>query len=179
MVLALLAAPPRPLAGDVVPWQGLFVSVAGPRWVDRAAQVQAESGFDPGARSAVGALGAAQFMPATWREWAHPGASPQDPAATIDAQHRYMLWLEARVDGDLDPALGSYNAGLGNVRKAQHLAQTLGLADRAAWLRILPRVTGPAHAGETRGYIQHNATFRARIRERLEASHGPSGGSLR
>ena len=82
------------------------------------------------------------------------------------------------MGGELDPALGSYNAGLGNVRKAQHLAQALGLVDSAAWLRTLPRVTGAAHAGETQGYIKANAKFRAQIRARWEASHGPSGGSL-
>jgi soluble lytic murein transglycosylase-like protein len=171
--LALSAAPSRPLAGEVVPWQGLFIAAAGPRWVDRAAQVQAESGFNAAAVSSCGALGPAQWMPSSWADaikkgWARPGSSPRDPAAAIPAQHAYMLWLEAYCGG-LDSALGGYNAGPGSVRKAQRLAQALGLTDQAAWLRTLPRVTGEAHAGETRGYILHNANYRAQIRARLPA----------
>jgi len=162
----VLAAPPRPLPGELVPFQSHFLAVAGPRWIDRAAQARAESAFNPQAVSPVGARGIAQFMPATWKEWAPRSADPFDPLAGILAQHRYMAWLEARTSG-LDPALGSYNAGLGNIRKAQKLADALGLTDHAAWLRTLPRVTGPAHAGETRGYIEHNAAYRAAIRAQL------------
>jgi soluble lytic murein transglycosylase-like protein len=166
--LGLLAAATRPLPGEVVPWQSLFISTAGPRWIDRAAQVQAESGFDTAATSYCGAVGPAQFMPATWREWSRPGESPRDPVAALRSQHALMLWLEARTDGHLDPALGAYNAGLGSVRRAQRLAQSLGMTDQDAWLRTLPRVTGDAHAGETRGYLVHNATFRARIRAKFK-----------
>ncbi len=162
----VLAAPVRPLPGELVPFQGQFQAVAGARWIDRAAQARAESAFDPRAVSPVGAQGIAQFMPETWREWTPPGADPFDPAAAILAQHRYMTWLEARTTG-LDPALGSYNAGLGNIRRAQRLARDLGMTDHAAWLRTLPRVTGPAHAGETRGYIKANAAYRAALRAQL------------
>lgn len=184
--LGLLAGAARPLPGEAVPWQPLFISTAGPRWIDRAAQVQSESGFNPTAMSRVKnktgewvpcAYGPAQFTPPTWAIWGRPGTCPQDPAAALDAQHRYMLWLEART-ASFDAALGSYNAGLGSIRKAQRLADSLGMVDSAAWLRTLPRVTGEAHAGETRGYIVNNARFRAQIRARWEALHGPSGGSL-
>jgi soluble lytic murein transglycosylase-like protein len=171
--LALLAAPSRPLAGEVVPWQGLFLSVAGPRWIDRAAQVQAESGFNPHAVSYCGAQGPAQFMPGTWlyairQGWVPAGSSPFDPAAAIPAQNFYMNQCEA-ICGGFEPGLGGFNAGPSNIRKAQRLAQSLGMTDSAAWLRTLPRVTGEAHAGETRGYLLHNATFRAQIRARLSS----------
>lgn len=165
VALALVAAAAKPGPCQVVPWQALFQAASGPRWIDRAAQVQAESGFDPAACSSVGARGPAQFMPSTWREWGT--GDPRDPRAAIPAQHRYMLWLEARVGGDLDQALGSYNAGLGSILKAKRLAQGLGLPGAQAWLTALPRVTGEAHARETRGYLAHNATFRAEIRARL------------
>lgn len=169
--LALLAAVPRPLPGEIVPWQGLFIAAAGPRWIDRAAQAQAESGFNPRAVSQVKgkdgqwhpcAYGLTQFTPPTWAIWGK-GKDPYDPAASIDAQHRYMLWLEARCGGHLNPALGAYNAGLGSVQKAQRVAASLGLPGEDAWLQALPRVTGE-HARETQGYIVHNTTFRARIR---------------
>lgn len=158
ILLACLAA-----ASREVPFQATFHAVAGPRWVDRAAQAQAESAFNPLAVSPVGARGIAQFMPATWSEWA-PGADPFDPVAGIRAQHRYMLWLEAQCAGRLDPALGAYNAGLGNIRKAQRLADRLGLDGTDAWLRALPRVTGASHARETSGYLIRNRQFRAVIR---------------
>lgn len=153
------------IALPVVPFQDQFRRVAGERWIDRAAQAQAESNFNPRALSPVGARGILQFMPGTWREWAPTGADPYDPAAGIDAGHRYMLWLEARTSS-LNGALGSYNAGLGNIRKAQRLADSLGIVGGDAWLQALPRVTGRVHAAETRGYIQHNATFRAEIRRK-------------
>lgn len=169
--LGLQADPARSLPGEVVPWQALFLAAAGPRWIDRAGQVQAESGFDPMAVSPVGARGPAQFMPGTWTDaqrkgWAPRGSSPHDPAAAIPAQNHYMVWLEAFCGG-FEPGLGGYNAGPGNIRMAQRLARTLGLGDPAAWIRTLPRVTGAAHAGETRGYLIHNAQARARIRARL------------
>lgn len=154
-----------------VPYEVTFRSVAGPRWIDRAAQVWAESNFNPQARSAVGAVGPAQFMPSTWAwaqnmGWVARGASPEDPAAAIHGQHAYMLWLEARCGGALDPALGSYNAGLGSIRKAQRLVVTLGIEDPAgtAWLGVLDRVTGQQNAAQTRGYIKRNREFRAAIR---------------
>ena len=150
-------------ASREVPFQATFRAVAGPRWIDRAAQAQAESAFNPRAVSPMGARGIAQFMPATWATWA-PGADPFDPVAGIRAQHRYMLWLEARCAGHLDPALGAYNAGLGNIRKAQRLADQLGLDGTEAWLRALPRVTGAIHARETTGYLDRNRRFREQIR---------------
>lgn len=144
------------------PFQQDFQRVAGGRWIDRAGQAMAESGCNPRAVSPVGARGIAQFMPGTWREWGR-GADPFDAAAGIDAQHRYMLWLEARTRS-FNAALGSYNAGLGSTRKAQVLADQVGLAAPDAWLQTLPRVTGAAHAAETRGYITNNARYREAIR---------------
>lgn len=147
-----------------VPYQPLFQATAGARWVDRAAQVRAESAFNPRAISPVGARGLAQFMPATWREWCvrlgMADADPFEPAPALRAQHAYMNWLEARCGGRLDPALGAYNAGLGSIRKAQGLAAALGMAGEDAWLRALPRVTGP-HAPETQGYVARIRRYRA------------------
>lgn len=161
--LALLAAPARPAPGDVVPWQGLFIAVTGPRWIDRAAQVQAESGFDPLAVSPVGAKGAVQAMDPTWRDWQSRGwvpadASPFTPAAAIPGQHRQMLVNERQLGG-LDPALAGYNWGPARVKGVQRRVAALGLTGADAWRRFLP--------AETVGYLRHNAEARARIRARL------------
>ena len=161
----------------VVPFQGIFQAVAGERWVDRAAQAQAESGFNPRAVSMVTgkdgirrpcAYGLTQFTPPTWEIWGK-GGDPYNPAASIPAQHAYMNWLEARCGGELDPALGSYNAGLGSIRKAQALADRLGLVGSNPWLQTLAKVTGPANQAQTVGYILHNRQARASIHRKLGA----------
>ena len=80
-----------------------------------AAQLEAESGFDPRAVSTAGAEGIAQFMPRTWRGAWNPwrAQSPFDPAAAIKAQARFLGMLLAQTRGDLPGALAAYNAGPG------------------------------------------------------------------
>jgi soluble lytic murein transglycosylase-like protein len=77
-----------------------------------AAQLLAESGFDPGAVSPAGAQGIAQFMPATAR--AYGLADPFDAPRAIDAQGRLMRDLLRRF-GSVPLALAAYNAGPGAV----------------------------------------------------------------
>lgn len=74
-----------------------------------AAQLYAESGFNPFARSTAGALGIAQFMPATAR--AYGLRDPFDPWQAIDAQAHLMRDLLDRYGGKLALALAAYNAG--------------------------------------------------------------------
>jgi hypothetical protein len=73
-----------------------------------AAQLMAESGFDPAAISPAGAQGIAQFMPAT--ATAYGLRNPFDPAEAIDAQAHLMSDL-LRQFGDPSLALAAYNAG--------------------------------------------------------------------
>jgi soluble lytic murein transglycosylase-like protein len=73
-----------------------------------AAQLEAESGFDPGAVSPAGAQGIAQFMPATAA--AYGLRDPFDARAAIDAQAHLMADLLARF-GSVELALAAYNAG--------------------------------------------------------------------
>jgi soluble lytic murein transglycosylase-like protein len=82
-----------------------------------AAQLRAESGFDPRAVSRAGAQGVAQFMPATWAGSWNPwrSASPFEPAAAIAAQGRYMRRLLVAAGGDVARALAFYNAGQGGA----------------------------------------------------------------
>ena len=77
-----------------------------------AAQLYAESGFNPFARSSVGALGIAQFMPATARAFGLD--NPLDPEQAIDAQAHLMRDL-LRQFGSVPLALAAYNAGPGAV----------------------------------------------------------------
>jgi hypothetical protein len=73
-----------------------------------AAQLMAESGFDPSAGSPAGAQGIAQFMPGTAA--AYGLADPYDPIASIDAEAHLMSDLLRRF-GSPELALAAYNAG--------------------------------------------------------------------
>jgi soluble lytic murein transglycosylase-like protein len=73
-----------------------------------AAQLMAESNFDPNAGSPAGAQGIAQFMPATAA--AYGLSDPYDPVEAIDAQAHLMSDL-LRQFGDPSLALAAYNAG--------------------------------------------------------------------
>ena len=77
-----------------------------------AAQLYAESGFNPFARSPAGAEGIAQFMPGTAQ--AMGLLDPFDPAAAVDAQAHLMRDLLGRF-GAVPLALAAYNAGPGAV----------------------------------------------------------------
>lgn len=76
-----------------------------------AAQLDAESGFNPNAVSAAGAVGIAQFLPSTARD---NGVDPYNTSQAIDG----MAKLDARYlkeFGSIDKALAAYNAGPGAV----------------------------------------------------------------
>jgi soluble lytic murein transglycosylase-like protein len=73
-----------------------------------AAQIYAESGFNPFARSGAGAQGIAQFMPGTAR--AYGLGNPFDAEGAINAQAHMMRDLLRRF-GSVPLALAAYNAG--------------------------------------------------------------------
>lgn len=127
------------------------------------AQIQQESAGDPNARSPVGALGLAQFMPLTWEDMKRASvvpldASPRDARHAIQAQAFYMsqlsrFWSSPRPDSDrLRLALASYNAGAGNIHKSQ--VECGNPSGYAAIMSCLPMITG-RHAAETLGYVPH------------------------
>ena len=103
-----------------------------------AAQLMAESNFNPNAVSPAGAQGIAQFMPATAA--AYGLRDPFDPVAAIDAQARLMGEL-LRQFGSVELALAAYNAGPGAVEGCgcvppypetqAYVARILGLLDGA------------------------------------------------
>lgn len=67
-------------------------------------------------RSPVGAMGIAQFMPATAREELGSEAAALDPVAAIPGAARYLAKLYDQVDTWAE-ALAAYNWGIGNVRR--------------------------------------------------------------
>jgi len=78
-----------------------------------AAQLMAESGFDPDAVSTAGAQGIAQFMPGTAASYGL--ADPFDPVQAIEAQAHLMSDLLKQFGGKPALALAAYNAGPGAV----------------------------------------------------------------
>ena len=102
--------PPRfhdPIAGAALRWNVPMNLLA--------AQLYAESGFNPFARSPAGAQGIAQFMPGTARSYGLD--NPFDPMAAIDAQAHLMSDLLKRFGGKVALALAGYNAGAGAVER--------------------------------------------------------------
>lgn len=94
-----------------------------------ATQQQAESNFDPNAKSPAGAQGIAQFMPATAKQY---GVDPMNPMQAADGQARMLRDLGSKYNGDIPSVLAAYNWGAGNL-------DNKGMANAPA---------------ETRGYIQ-------------------------
>ena len=118
-----------------------------------AAQVEAESGWRPTARSNVGAQGMAQFMPATWARYGQDAdrdgvTSPDDPEDAIMAMARYDCTLArtiAQVPGDATSnMLAAYNAGPGPVLRHNGIPQYPETQDYVR--RVLARV---AHYTDT------------------------------
>lgn len=130
-----------------------------PFWKLWKAQLYQESRLDPKAVSPVGARGLAQFMGPTWRDVSKEmgfAGSPHDDVA-IEAGAFYMAklrrsWKAERTGLERNQlAQASYNAGLGNVLKAQRFC-----GDARLWVTVqecMHLVTGEKNAHETKTYV--------------------------
>jgi len=132
------------------------------------AQAVQESRFDSKAVSPAGAVGIAQFMSPTARQVEEElksklalfkdGFDRENPIQSIWAQVYYMnklfkTWDLGRVDSErLKLALASYNAGTGNILKAQKAS-----GNKKFWEEIklsLSLITGK-NSKETIGYVDN------------------------
>ncbi len=150
-----------------VVWASL-VSGVPTSWI--AAQIEAESGWDPtlGANSA-GASGLTQFIPSTWQTYGH-GGSPNDPQAAIRAMGEYLRDLRAQLQPVIDahpdvPAveliMAGYNAGPGAVQNYNgvppysetqtYLSRIRGLAS------IYAKTYGDQVGGKSDGSVEKGA----------------------
>lgn len=141
-----------------------------PDWLYWKAQLYQESRFDPDARSPVGAFGLAQFMPGTWadvsRELGWSGVGANQAGAAIEAGAYYMRklrrsWSSPRPESERHLlGVASYNAGTGNVIKAQRLCG--GARDWSMIAPCMPSVTG-GFAVETINYVDRIQVWRRRL----------------
>jgi soluble lytic murein transglycosylase-like protein len=99
-------------------------------------QINQESGFNPYAISPAGAIGIAQFMPATA---ASLGVNPYNPVDSLQGAARLMANYVRQYGGNYAKALAAYNAGPGAVTWAV-------FAGGWNWQVFLPY--------ETQGYIR-------------------------
>lgn len=134
-------------------------------WHYFKAQAIAESQLQADAASTAGAKGIMQIMPATFEEILQKNPSikgtRKQPRWNIAAGIYYdrtiwNLWTAERPFKDrINFMFGSYNAGKGNILKAQKIANTQALNPNL-WQSIavaLPKVTGK-RSKETIGYVQ-------------------------
>lgn len=134
-------------------------------WRHFKAQAIAESRLKAKAKSRVGALGVMQIMPKTFKEIKKKNpsirGSREQPRWSIAAGIYYnrMIWnvwkAERPFQDRINFMFGSYNAGKGNILKAQKIAKREGLNPNL-WKSIeptLPNVTGK-RSKETIGYIR-------------------------
>jgi len=138
----------------------IFLPLGTP-WQLLKSQCWQESRLKPRAVSSAGAMGLCQFMPATWSDLKRNSLdlkTPWNPESSIRACGVYMGklyrgWPAKRSSRDrYKLALASYNAGLGNLVKAQELSG--GKISYADIVEFLPKVTG-FHSQETTTYVKN------------------------
>ena len=146
-----------------------------------AAQVHQESRWQPSAKSPAGALGIAQFMPATaqWMQQAYPqrlkNGDPLNPAWSLLAMAQYDLWLRdrTRARGNCDHwamILSAYNGGLGWVQRDRKVALASG-ADPLLWFDSIEKF----NAGRSAAHFKENRDYPRKILFRWEPLYRAAG----
>jgi len=118
-LVASRSARPQESRAPSPPVAALITSVAHEFSVAEAlikAVIAVESGFEPTARSAKGAMGLMQLMPETARRFGARDAFAVED--NIRAGTAYLRWLLDYFAGDVQLALAAYNAGESAVVRA-------------------------------------------------------------
>lgn len=129
-------------------------------WILMAAQGYQESRLNQNAKSAVGAIGVMQVMPATARDMKVGDITVTE--TNINAGIKYMRWMIDNYYGDapmtpLDKALfafASYNAGAGRISQLRNAATKRGL-DPNVWFHNVEYVAAEKIGQETVTYVSN------------------------
>ncbi|WP_171090989.1 lytic transglycosylase F [Usitatibacter rugosus] len=129
-------------------------------WVLMGAQGYQESQLNQQAKSAVGAIGVMQVMPATGKDM--NVGDIRETEANIHAGIKYMRWMIDNYYGkepmtDLDKALfafASYNAGAGKISQLRKEAAKRGL-DPNVWFQNVEYVVAEKIGQETVTYVSN------------------------
>lgn len=97
-------------------------------------------------RSRVGAMGIAQFMPATAREELGSEAAALDPAQAIPGAARYLAKLYRLTGYSWTGALAAYNWGVGNVQRRGLAAAPAETTDYYTTILARAKATGANYA---------------------------------
>jgi soluble lytic murein transglycosylase-like protein len=188
LLLATTIASAQSVPAAAVAWQRTLVreaqstiGVSAPV-ATLAAQLHQESGWRSDARSAVGAQGLAQFMPATaeWIAQVKPKrlspVNPLDPRWSIMAQMEFMAFLLRRNPGATECdqwafALSAYNGGEGWLRRDQRAAIAAG-RDPLRWFSHVEATPDKRRAPQ---FVRENRDYPRRIMLRHAALYSRSG----
>jgi soluble lytic murein transglycosylase-like protein len=122
-------------------WNDALAAKISPGYFVR--QMNVESHFNPRAISATGAIGIAQFLPATARSLPNPlgpgRLNPWDPHQSLLAAARSLAAKARQYGGDYAKALAAFHAGDRVVHVAVRAAATAGLP--VLWSTYLPEET--------------------------------------
>lgn len=151
-------------ASTAIPFEQDFRRICGEVWLWRAAQIKAESNFNPNVRSFDGGEGLGQATGKAWpwyisKGWVPKDSTPFQPVPAIMGAHRHMNWATPQV-GSMRAGWCAYNAGVPHIQQAIRLATAAGMdteADEGAFLVMLPQVT---HAA-SRWTINYDRNIRA------------------
>lgn len=151
-----MTAPGNPFGNTSVPAQyQAQVLAAATKWginpAVLAAQLNAESGFNPHSVSSAGAVGIAQFLPSTAKEW---GVNPYDVNSAIDGMAKLDAAYLKRY-GTWSKALAAYNAGPGAVEKYGGIPP---YAETQNYVRKILAAAGGALTGDLAGVAGINIT---------------------
>ena len=177
--------------GHISPFDKLVQKYAdhyGFDWRLITAQMFQESGFNPEAKSFMGARGLMQLMPRTAHSLGFNNID--EPVDNIKAGIKYMDWLRDRFNKELPVAerlwfsLASYNAGAGHVHDARRLAGRIGLdpdrwfanTETAILLLSQKRYSSKARYGFVNG--EEPVNYVRDIKQRFEAYVEFSGNLL-
>jgi membrane-bound lytic murein transglycosylase MltF len=127
-------------------------------YVLMAAQGYQESGLDNGVRSAVGAIGVMQVMPATGKELKVGNIAELEPNIHAGVKYLRFMMDEYYKDDPMDPlnraliTLASYNAGPGRMRQLRRETEKRGLNPNV-WFGNVERVVSERIGRETVQYV--------------------------